>query len=35
MIPDDYDPRKMGELFIEDPVRIAKAAPCRRRTRTV
>jgi len=27
MIPDYYDPRKMGELFLEDPAWIAKAAP--------
>ncbi|HSC93658.1 MAG TPA: hypothetical protein VLC73_01680 [Burkholderiales bacterium] len=27
MTPDYYDPRKAGELFLEDPARIAKAAP--------
>jgi hypothetical protein len=26
MIPDYYDPRKVGELFLEDPAWIAKAA---------
>jgi hypothetical protein len=30
MIPDYYDPRKVGELFLEDPARIAKAAPSTR-----
>jgi hypothetical protein len=25
MIPDYYDPRNVGELFLEDPARIAKA----------
>jgi hypothetical protein len=35
MIPDYYDPREVGELFLEDPARIAKAAPpCRHQTRT-
>jgi hypothetical protein len=29
MTPDYYDPRKAGELFLEDPPRIAKAAPNR------
>jgi hypothetical protein len=27
MIPDYCDPRKVGELFLEDPARIAKGAP--------
>jgi hypothetical protein len=27
MIPDSSDPRHVGELFLEDPARIAKAAP--------
>jgi hypothetical protein len=27
MIPDYYDPRKVGALFLEDPARITKAAP--------
>ena len=27
MIPDHHDPRKVGELLLEDPARIAKAAP--------
>jgi hypothetical protein len=27
MIPDYSDPRKVGELFLEDLARIAKAAP--------
>ena len=27
MIPDYYDPRQVGELFLEDPAWIAKAAP--------
>ncbi len=27
MIPDYYDPRKVGELFLEAPAWIAKAAP--------
>jgi hypothetical protein len=26
MIPDYYDPRNVGELFLEDPARIAKGA---------
>jgi hypothetical protein len=30
MIPDYYDPRKVGELFLEDPARIAKAAAAER-----
>lgn len=29
MIPDYDDPRKVGELFLEDSARIAKAAPAR------
>jgi hypothetical protein len=27
MIPDYYDPRQAGELVLEGPARIAKAAP--------
>jgi hypothetical protein len=27
MIPDYCDPRRVGALFLEDPARIAKAAP--------
>ena len=35
MIPDHHDPRKVGELFLEDPAQIATAGPRHpHRTRT-